>query len=349
MVEAMIVNRSTETIFLNKNSEQATSICLQKGNLMRLKALSHYDGDTNTRFGDCILLYDSTSLVVYDCGHTKHAEAVEAFLQSNPSISQVHIVVSHNDSDHTDGVCDLLDWLYVQQYRYTVSVYSHQYLKHVDTILDKIDDGRRTRDSLKQSLLAEFDNIKTIIESAQAHGFLTVEALSGISVGNCTIAGPTIDEFTDVAAQAVDSRVDNNIGEGHAEETVMNAASIQLKCKLDNAETILLCGDASPSYLHNLDSYDIIQLPHHGQLEDAQAIFQELNDPYAMKYFVSDNTGSGATSGGSDKLVQYMKDEYYSPALNTKGGVVFIPQNGFGSVAVSKPQGVRLGEMDFRY
>jgi len=315
---------------------------------MKLKALSHYDGDMNTRFGDCILLYDSTSLVVYDCGHTKHAEAVEAFLQSNLLISQVHIVVSHNDSDHTDGVCSLLDWLYARS-KYTVSVYSHQYLKHVDTILDKIDDGRRNRDSLKQSLLAEFDNIKTIIESAQACGFLAVEALNGTSAGNCTIVGPTIDEFTDVAAKAVDSRVGNNIGEGHAEETVMNAASVQLKCKLDNAETILLCGDASPSYLHNLDSYKIIQLPHHGQLDDAQAIFEELKDPYDKKYFISDNTGSGATSGGSDKLVQYMKDEKYNPALNTKGGLVFIPIGGFGSVTSSKPQGVKLGEMDYRY
>lgn len=314
---------------------------------MKLKALSHYNGDMNTWFGDCILLYDSTSLVVFDCGHAKHAGEVEAFLQSNPSILQVHIVVSHNDSDHTDGVCGLLDWLCARS-KYTVSVYSHQYLKHVDTILDKIDDGRRTRDSLKQSLLAEFDNIKTIVESAQVCGFPTVEALKGTSVGNCTIVGPTIDEFTDVAAQAVDSRVGNNIGEGHAEETVMNAASVQLKCKLDNAETVLLCGDASPSYLHNLDSYDIIQVPHHGQLDDAQAIFEGLKDSYSKTYFISDNTGSGATSGGSDKLVQYMKDECYNLAFNTKDGVVYIPKSGFRSGTSNKPQGVRLGEMDYK-
>lgn len=314
---------------------------------MKLKALSNYNGDLNTRFGDCILLSDSTSLVVYDCGHTKHAEEVEAFLQSNSSISQVHIVVSHNDSDHTDGVCGLLDWLY-EQSKYTVNVYSHQYLKHVDTILDKIDDGRRNRESLKKSLLAEFDNIKTIIESAQACSFLAVEALNGTSVGNCTIVGPTVNEFTDVAAKAVDSRVGSNIGEGHAEETVMNAASVQLKCKLDNAETILLCGDASPTYLHNLASYNIIQLPHHGQLDDAKAIFEELKDPYSKTYFISDNTGSGATSGGSDNLVRYMKDEKYSPALNTKVGVVSIPLIGFVGVTSSKTKGVRLGEMDYR-
>ena len=315
---------------------------------MKFKALSHYVGDKDTRFGDCILLYDSTSLVVYDCGHTKHTEAVEAFLQSNLLISQIHIVVSHNDSDHTNGVCGLLNWLHARS-KYTVMVYTHQYLKHVDTILDKIDDGRRTRDSLKQSLLAEFDNIKEIIESAQVFGFSTIEALSGTDVGSCTIVGPTIDEFTDVAAKAVDNRVGNSIGEGHAEETVMNAASVQLKCKLDNAETILLCGDASPSYLHNLNSYDIIQLPHHGQFDDAQAIFEELTDSYSKEYFISDNTGSGATSGGSDKLVQYMKEEHYSPALNTKNGVLLLPKNGFGIGTSSKPQGVRLGEMDYRY
>ncbi len=158
----------------------------------------------------------------------------------------------------------------------------------------------------------------------------------------------TTDEFTDVAAKAVDSRVDNNIGEGHAEETVMNAASVQLKCKLDNAETILLCGDASPTYLHNLDSYEIIQLPHHGQLDDAKAVFEKLRDRYSKKYFISDNTGSGTTSGGSDKLVQYMKDENYDPALNTKDGVVVIPKSGFGSITGSKPQGVKLGEMDYK-
>jgi len=318
---------------------------------MKLKALSHYNGDLDTRFGDCILIYDSTSLIVFDCGHEKHAEAVETFLQSNPFIKQVYIVVSHNDSDHTDGVCGLLKWLYNASGRYTVNLYSHQYLKHVDKILDKIDDGRRNRESLKKALLAEFDNIKTIIETAQACGFTANEALRGTSIGAfCTIIGPTVDEFTDVAAKAVDNREDDNIGEGHAEETVMNAASIQLECKLDNATTILLCGDASPEYLHNLGNYGIIQLPHHGQLADAQAIFQKLKgDAYSKDYLISDNTGSGATSGGSDKLVQYMKEENYSPAKNTKNAPVCIPPEGSTSViSTIKPQGVKLGGMDFR-
>ncbi len=240
---------------------------------MKLRALSHYDDDLNTRFGDCILLYSNDSLIIYDCGHSRHKDAVVDFLEKNSALTSVSIVVSHNDSDHTNGVVDLLDWL-AGRVKYAVKVYTHQYLKHVDAILDKIDDGRRNRESLKQSLLAEFDNIKTIIETAQKHNIATIEALEGTNVSDAIITGPTIDEFTDVAAKAVDSRVNNNIGDGHAEETVMNAASVQLRCTLGSGTEALLCGDASPAYLHDLDEYDIIQLPHHGQLANALKNYQ---------------------------------------------------------------------------
>jgi len=48
---------------------------------MKLKALSHYNGDMDTRFGDCILLHNSTSLIIYDCEHVQHTEEVEKFLK----------------------------------------------------------------------------------------------------------------------------------------------------------------------------------------------------------------------------------------------------------------------------
>lgn len=312
--------------------------------LMKLIALSHYNNDTDTRFGDCILIYDSSALIVYDCGHVKHKEYVEGFLSDNPTIFRVRVVVSHNDSDHTAGICELLRWLSNQGY--SVELYSHQYLKHVDAILDKIDDGRRNRESLKRSLLAEFDNIKTIIETAQELGIPRIEALSGTAVGNASIVGPSIDEFTDVAAKAVDSRENNKIGSGHAEETVMNAASVQVKCSLDNGCAILLCGDASPDYLKNLSGYSYIQLPHHGQKDDALAIFEKLGgNAYLKSYLISDNTGSGETSGGSDDLVSYMEGERYSAPYNTKNGIVDISK-----VAVSAPKTTQgrnyLGDLD---
>ena len=310
---------------------------------MKLKALSHYDDDKDTRYGDCILLYDNTSLIVYDCGHTRHAQEVENFLEANSLISQVYIVVSHNDSDHTNGVIELLEYLYNEQYM--VTVYSSLYLKSARKVLDVLDDERRTLPATKKHILEKFDNIKEIVEKAQEYSFTVKDAAVNTKVAIGTIAGPTEDEFVEVVAQAIEDDSVTKI-EG---ETVMNAASVQLKCELDGAQTILLCGDASPSYLHNLDSYEIIQLPHHGKLDDAQRIFEELKDSYSKTYLVSDNTGSGATSGGSDKLVEYMQEEYYTPALNTRNGVVDIPKKGFANISVSKPQGVKLGEMDCKY
>ena len=58
-----------------------------------------------------------------------------------------------------------------------------------------------------------------------------------------SIVGPTEDEFAEVVAQAIEDAKTTKI-DG---ETVMNAASVQLKYKLDNAEIVLLCGDASPT------------------------------------------------------------------------------------------------------
>lgn len=310
---------------------------------MKLKALSHYDGDNDTRYGDCILLYDNSSLIVYDCGHARHAQEVENFLEDNSQLSQVYIVISHNDSDHTNGVIELLEYLYNEQY--TVTVYSSLYLKSARKVIDVLDDERRTLPATKERILKKFDNIKEIVEKAQEYGFTVKDAVVNTKVATGTIVGPTEDEFVEVVAQAIEDDSVTKI-EG---ETVMNAASIQLKCELDGAQMILLCGDASPSYLYNLDSYEIIQLPHHGKLDDAQRIFEELKDSYSKIYLVSDNTGSGATSGGSDKLVEYMQEEYYTPALNTRNGVVDIPKKGFANISVSKPQGVKLGEMDCKY
>lgn len=312
---------------------------------MKLKALSHYDNDMDTRYGDCILLFDASSLVVYDCGHIKHEEFIESFLKTNPVITSVYIVVSHNDSDHTAGVCVLLDWLAARN-KYTVKVYTHQYLKHVDTILDRIDDGRRNRESLKEALLAEFDHIREIIEAAEKYDFFSEEALIDTKIGSCTIVGPTEDEFIDVAAKAVDARESDTIGEGNAQESVMNAASVQMKCPFDNGKCILLCGDASPDYLKNLASYDTIQLPHHGQADDAKAIFDELgDDSYYKDFLISDNTGSAQNSGGSDDLVKYMKKENYSTAYNTHNGVVDLPK--FSATIYTQPhRRTILGDLD---
>ena len=289
---------------------------------MKLKALSHYDHDMDTRFGDCILLYDEASLVVYDCGYSRHAQEVETFLEKHNAIKTVDVVVSHNDSDHTGGVCELLNWL-KDSGKYTVRVFTHQYLKYVDKIIDTVDDGRRNRESLKKSLLEKFDHIKEIIETATDCGFDCVNTVPDTAVGTCTIVGPTEDEFIEVAAKAIDSRKSDNIGEGDAQETVMNAASVQLKSTLSDGNTILLCGDATP-------------------------VFAKLGaKSYRKTYFISDNSGSAATSGASADLTAYMKKEQYTAAYNTQSGIVDLPSSSVSVVKNSTKGSVCLVDLDY--
>jgi len=310
---------------------------------MKLKGLSHYNNDKDTRFGDCILLYNDKTLMVYDCGHEKHSDEIKSFLENKASISQIHLVVSHNDSDHTDGFINLMEYLHKN--KYDVDLYSSLYLKSVEKISAILDDDRRTPSATKERILKLFDNIKTIVEKAEEYNFTIENATVGRTVSSGRVVGPTEDEFVSVVAKAIEDGAVSQI-EG---ENVMNAASVQITINLENAQSILLCGDASPSFLHNLEKYHIIQLPHHGKLNSAIEIFDELKDPTNKDYFISDNTGTGTNSGGSNDLVKYMSEENYSPAYNTKNDVVLLPEGvfGIGSTSNNKPKGVKLGEMDY--
>lgn len=305
---------------------------------MRIKALSHYDGDKITRFGDCILGFNNNKMIVYDCGHEKHADAVSHFLEENVNIKDVSIVISHNDSDHTDGVLSLMN--YLKDNCYEVTVFTSLYLKSVNAIHDMLDDGRRKKNKTCEHILDLFEHIADIVTSAEEFGFTVKNALPDTDVGLGTIVGPTEDEFVQVVAKAIE---DN--GQGHIDgETVMNAASVQLKCTLDDGKNLLLCGDASPEYIHDMETYDIIQFPHHGQLKDAKAILDKLEDPYTKEFLISDNTGCNCNSGGSDDLVKMMRDERYSPAHNTKNKIVNLPKQ--NTTNSKKTQGVILGGLD---
>ncbi len=303
---------------------------------MKLKALSHYNGDTDTRFGDCIMISNSTQLIVYDCGHEKHAEAVGDFLRNNTSVKEVHIVVSHNDSDHTDGIIPLMDYLASEGYETTV--YTSLYLKHASKVEKLLDDGRRNKKSICDHILEIFSNVAEIVEKAQEYGFSVKDANKGVTLATAEIVGPLEDEFVEVVAKAIEEDGTGTING----ETVMNAASVQLKFTLDNQDKVLLCGDAAPQYLKNLNSYDVIQFPHHGQYKDGVEILDCLGDEsYSKEYLISDNTGSGKTSGGSGELVDYMKEENYKTAYNTLNGVVSLPIQSTASSTTTK--GVRLG------
>lgn len=301
---------------------------------MKLKALSHYDDDLETRFGDCLLVYDTMHLIVYDCGHEKHVERIKNFLEYNSLIQEIYIVVSHNDSDHTDGVIPLMEYLAEKNYKTTI--YTSLYLKSTEKIEEILDDGRRNKKSICDHILDIFDKIAEIVEKAIEFDFNVIDAKKDTTVSSAEIVGPSEDEFVEVVAKAIE---DEGVGSIDG-ETLMNAASVQLKIYLDDNKTVLLCGDASPEYLKELDSYKVIQFPHHGQARDGYSILEKLGDASYMKDFIiSDNTGSSKTAGGSEELVVFMKQEHYKAAYNTLNGEISLPEK----IGVSSCGGVNLG------
>ena len=63
----------------------------------------------------------------------------------------------------------------------------------------------------------------------------------------------------------------------------------------------MLSGDSSFAAIEDkVESYQYIQLPHHGKLVQAEKIFEAKDGDNSVVYIVSDNTGD--TNGGSDKL-----------------------------------------------
>ena len=162
----------------------------------------------------------------------------------------------------------------------------------VDEILDIIDDGRKSRESLKAQILKQYDNIKQLGGNNLKDAFEHNEIAMGI-----TIPGPTKDYILNAAAKGLDSTEGDTI-DG---ETITNATSIHLCIKVQDKK-ILLTGDSSFESVkeEDLAEYKVIQLPHHGKKEIAEKIFDELDDVVDEVYIVSDNTGN--SNGGSDKL-----------------------------------------------
>lgn len=304
---------------------------------MKLKVLSSYHNDTKTRFGDCLMLHDNSQLVVFDCGHIEHAKYVESFLENNLGIKDIYVVVSHNDSDHTDGVLPFLEWL--SGTKYNITVVTPLYLKSLDDIHDKLDDSKRKRSKTAEHILEQFDRIAEIVETAKEYGYCIRDAMIGTRFSSFKIVGPRKEEFVEIVAKAIEEDGTGTIGG----ETVMNAASVQIEAELDDNGKILLCGDASPEYMHNLNKYDYIQFPHHGQAKDGKIIIEEmLIDPSSKIFVISDNTGSGNNSGGSDELMKVL-DEEMIKYFNTKDGVIDLPTTVMHGVTSTKERRVRLG------
>lgn len=252
--------------------------------------------DKDKRYGDCTIIDYETGILVYDCGSLEHANRVIEYLKTR-NIKKVDIVLSHNDADHFDGIPTLIENGVVNKI-YTVLV-----LKYIDQILDKIDDKRKNRESLKKQIKEIYSNINELSGNNLVDAIETEKIIEGIK-----LVGPSKDYFIEATSKLLDTTESDQI-DG---ESITNATSIQLEVKLDENK-LFLCGDASFKAIEDkISNYQIIQLPHHGKLEQAEQIFDAVDNNH-VKYIVSDNSGN--TNGGSDDLPKKGYD-----IQNTKNG-----------------------------
>lgn len=240
--------------------------------------------DPNKNNGDCILVDNGQELVIFDCGCEEHAKRVIDYMNKN-SYSKAKLVLSHNDSDHFDGIPYLIENNALSE------VYTLLLLKYKDELLDKVNDKRRTRESIALRIEEIYDNIYSLSGSVTLKDIFTdTDVATGIS-----IPGPDKEYALDAVAKRIDSRESDDIDK----ETIVNAVSTQLSINLGSSKKLLLTGDSSFAAIENsIISHSVIQLPHHGKLSQAEDIFSKKDN--ATVYYVSDNTGN--TNGGSDDL-----------------------------------------------
>lgn len=230
--------------------------------------------------------------MIYDCGSEQHADRVIDFMESK-GFTETDIILSHNDNDHFEGIPHLIDSEKVGRIFTTLLLKT----EHLDEILDKLDDGKRSRDATKERILRLYDNIAAMTENDLKDVYLDeIELPEGI-----TLIGPSKDVMLDTVVKAIEND-DITVQEG--DETLVNATSLQFIIRVDDGNDLLLLADASfDNIVCDLIDYKYIQLPHHGKLIAAEQIFDEIGSNNLLNYdfIVSDNTGS--SNGGSDELM----------------------------------------------
>lgn len=255
--------------------------------------------DPTKNNGDCILIDNGAELVIYDCGCEEHAKRVCEYMDNN-GCKKAKLVLSHNDADHFDGIPYLIEKGVISE------VYILLLLKYKDELLDKIQDKRRTRDSIANSISEIYSNIYSLSERVELRDIFTDTTVAA----GITIPGPGKEYSLDAVAKRIDSRESDNIDK----ETIVNAVSTQLSVDFASGKRLLLTGDSSFAAIEqSIKNHTAIQLPHHGKLVQAEEIFAVKGNDTV--YYVSDNTGD--TNGGSEKLkkahprgraIQYTQD-----------------------------------------
>ena len=275
---------------------------------LEIKVLAPKEQKDQVDYGDCFIINDNGNVVIYDCGSDELADQVLNYLKER-NINKIDLVLSHNDSDHFNGIPKLVDSGVVN------SITTLLLLKYTDEIFARIEDSRVTRDSLTQHIQDMYSNIYSLSGQNLKDALDNDNSLTN----NLRIVGPTTEYFIDAVAKHFTPNESNNIDSS----TIMNAVSVQLEADF-HGKKMLLTGDADfAAFDDKIKNYDAIQLPHHGNNDMAQKIFEKNEKRNDVLYIVSDNKGSNI-NGGSNEL-----EAKGHRVFNTKNGTFTINEKSF--------------------
>ena len=255
--------------------------------------------------GDCVVGIDGETAIIFDCGSEEHAKRVIEILDEH-EVDKATVILSHNDDDHFKGISYLIKEGRVSK------LFTILLLKYKKELLDIIDDGRRKLSSIGNSIKDLYDNIATLSGTVELRDVYADEAELPSQAKRI---GPDLEYMLEAAAKGLDGREGDTIDN----ETITNAASVQINLTIGSAK-LLLTGDCAPEAIpenEDLSEYSHIQLPHHGKPSLAEKIFERLGQNNDIIYVVSDNTGN--SNGGSDDLNTQERN-----IKNTKNGDVDI-------------------------
>lgn len=264
--------------------------------------------DSGKDYGDCTVIIHNGKAVVYDCGSVEHAEQVIKLLKQN-GISMADCILSHNDDDHYKGFEHLIKNGYVKGF-YTIDVMSYK-----NDILNAIGDKRKSDNSIEEQIDKTYDNLSALSDLIQIRDIYKYKHLMPSFI---SFVGPEKDYFINATAKGLDTREGDYVDSA----TFTNASSIQIKVNLGNT-CVMLNGDCAIEAIpENVDfkDYNYLQIPHHGNEEVAESLFDRVGNYNDVTYLVSDNKGNA--KGGSDNLVK--KGYSNHSAENTKNGTINV-------------------------
>lgn len=233
--------------------------------------------------------------VLYDGGVKAFGETIERHLKDYYDTEKLDcVIISHPDNDHTSGIIELFGKIEIGK------IYMNCPWNYIESLWPYINDGRKTKDSLKQELYGSYPNVKRIEDLANEYKIPVLPIFQGEYINDeIKVLSPSktfyIEQIVDSSKNSLDEKrsgfkfteavnsikkfiVESLTGADTLRENVSTSAENETSVILHlglSTYNVLLTGDAGIKALNaaydygicnniQFSNYNLIQIPHHG-------------------------------------------------------------------------------------